>query len=234
MTKGEHGVTGSTTYEFRDLTGLVSVLKVSLAIYVLVAIAGLWSGWTEIQLLEQMASGESVTEAEAAASDSRQAMLGGIFTLVFIVTAILFARWTYLSNKNARALGASGMKFTPGWSVGWYFIPVLTLWKPYQALKEIFKASYPDYSEDWEKAPRPGLMPLWWTLWIMANVLGQAILRTSFSAETIEELLTSSWLLFFADALDIPLGIVVIALVATLHDWQSRKFQRVRRGVEVT
>ncbi len=218
------------TYEFRDLTGLVNVLKASLVLYILVAIVGLWPGWSEIQLLERIASGESVTEAEAAANDSRQAMLGGIFTLVFIVTAILFARWTYLSNKNAKALGASGMKFSPGWSVGWYFIPVFMLWKPYQALKEIFKASHPDYIEDWEKAPRPGLMPLWWTLWIIATVLGQAIFRTTFSTETIDEHLTSSWLLFFADALDIPLGIVVIALVATLHDWQSRKVNKWREA----
>lgn len=223
-----------STYKFRDLTGLTNALKASLVFYILIAIISLWSGWLEIQLLERAASGGFIAEAEAAANDSRQAMLGAIYTLVFLVTVILFSRWTYLSNKNAKALGASGMRFSPGWSVGWYFIPIFTLWKPYQALKEIFKASHPGHFEDWEKAPRPGIMPLWWTLWIVGNSLGQAILRTSFYAETIDELLASSWLLMYSNVLDIPLGIVVIGLVSTLHDWQSRKLERVGRDGEVT
>jgi len=195
-------------------------------LYILVAIAGLWSGWSEIQLIETVASGGYITEAEAEANDSRQAILGGIYTLVFFATAIIFLRWTYLANKNARALGASDMQHSPGWSVAWYFIPILCFWKPYQALKEIFKASHPDYLDDWNKAPRPSIMPLWWALWIVATFVGQAILRLSFSAETVDELLTLSRLIFVSDGLDIPLGILVLILVTTLHDWQSRKFQK--------
>lgn len=101
---------------------------------------------------------------QRAASDSRQALLGVLYVVIFLVTGILFLLWTYLANRNARSLGATGMKFTPGWAIGWYFIPILNLWKPYQALRETFKASHPDCSDDWQQAPHPDILRLWWTL----------------------------------------------------------------------
>ena len=31
--------------------------------------------------------------------------------------------------------------FTPGWSVGWFFVPIMNPWKPFQAMREIWQAS---------------------------------------------------------------------------------------------
>jgi hypothetical protein len=214
------------TTNFRDLSGLTAVLKASLGVYMAIAAIGLWSGWLEIEILQRAASGVSVSEAEASASDSRQAVLGGLYLLVFVATGVLFLRWTYLANRNARSLGVTGMQFTPGWAVGWYFVPVATLWKPYQALKETFKASHPDFVQDWRHAPHPGILPLWWTLWIISNFVGQAVFRSALRADTVDQLLASSWITFASDALDLPLGIVAIAVVAKLQTWQSEKHRR--------
>lgn len=218
--------------EYQDLSGLAGLLKAALAVFILICAVGLWSGGLEIELLSRIQAGGSFTEAEAGASDSRQATIGLLYFLAFLGTAVLFLRWTYLSNKNARALGSTDMEFTPGWSAGWYFVPILTLWKPYQALRETFKASHPasEYDADWRQAPHPGIMPIWWTLWLISGFVGQAVFRMSLSAETIDELLVSSWMIWISDAVEIPLGIVVIVLVGTLTDWQERKYERVGRG----
>lgn len=217
----------SDTTTFRDLTGLSALLKAGLGASMAVAVIGLWSGWLEVDLLQRIVDGASVTEADIAASDSRQALLGGLGFLVYLITGIMFLRWTYLSNRNARALGATGMQFTPGWAVGWYFVPVATLWKPYQALKETFKASNPDSGEDWGEAPHPTILPLWWTLWIIANFVGRVVLRTALRAETVEQILASSRIMFVSDVLDVPLGLVAIAIVGKLQNWQTEKHQRV-------
>jgi len=216
----------SDTGPFRDLGGLSAMLKGSLGVFMAVAAVSLWSGWLEIGLLQRAADGAFVTEAEAIANDSRQALLGGLYFLVFLITGILFLRWILLTNRNARALGATGMEFTPGWAVGWYFVPVATLWKPYQAMKEVFKASHPDYSEDWSEAPYPSILPLWWLFWVVASFVGQAVLRTTLRAETLEQLIASSWITFISDGLDLPLGVVAITVVTNLHSWQSEKHSR--------
>jgi len=215
------------TADFRKLTGLSTLLKGSLAVYMGIAAIGLWSGWLEIELLHRAANGAAVSEAEAVASDSRQALLGGLYFVIFLVTGVIFLRWTYLANRNAHSLAATDLDFTPGWAVGWYFIPIATLWKPYQALKETFKASHPDYGEDWRRAPHPGLLPLWWTLWILSTFVGQAVFRAALRANSVDELLASSWLTFVSDALDLPLSIVVILLVSKLQEWQLAKHQHV-------
>jgi hypothetical protein len=212
---------------FRDLSGLTAALKTALGVYVAIAVVGLWSGWLEIELLQRIADGGVVSETEAAASDSRQQLLGGLYLIIFLVTVMIFSRWTYLANRNTRPLGADALEFTPGWAVGWYFVPIAFLWKPYQALKETFKASHPDFTENWKQAPHPAIMRLWWTLWILSNFVGQAIFQTTSRAETIDELLASSWLVLFSDALDLPLGIVVISLVSKLQAHQSEKRSRV-------
>jgi len=212
--------------EFRDLTGLAALLKGSLGVYMVVAMAGLWSGWMEIDILQRVVDGATVSEAEAAASDSRQALMGGLYLLAMIVTGVFFLRWTYLANRNARALGATGLEFTPGWAVGWYFVPVAWLWKPYQALKETFKASHPDFRDNWGQAPSPGMLPVWWTLWIISNYVGQAVFRVTLQAETVDAFLASSWITWVSDALDLPLGVAVIVLVAELQSRQSEKRRR--------
>src|SRR5690606_28980720 len=92
----------------------------------------------------------------------------------------------YRAGHNARAIGAEGMKISPGWAVGWYFIPIATLWKPYQAMKEIWQASHSP--TDWEKRDSGPFLAIWWVLWIVSNGLGQALFRMSMRAEEISEL----------------------------------------------
>ena len=215
------------TVTFRDLSRVAAVLKASLWVYMGIAAIALWSDWLDIEVVSRAANGAVVSDIEAAAGDSRRALLARLYLVSFVVTAVTFLRWTYLSSRNARFLGADALQFTPGWAVGWYFIPVATLWKPYQALKETFKASHPEFTENWRQAPHPAIMPLWWTLWILAGLIGQTVGRAALRADTVDGLLATSWLAFVADLLDLPLAIVVIALVSTLQVWQSEKRRRV-------
>jgi hypothetical protein len=93
-------------------------------------------------------------------------------------------------------------------------------------MKEIFKASHPDHTANWRSAPHPALLPVWWALWIISGVAGQAVFRLSLRAETAEELLAASRATLFSDMIDVPLGIVAIMVVAKLQGWQSDKDRR--------
>ena len=69
-------------------------------------------------------------------------IVGWVDLVLVIVTVTTFLLWVYRSNENLRALSGESMTFTPGWSVGWYFIPIVCLWKPYQVMKEIWNVSH--------------------------------------------------------------------------------------------
>lgn len=209
--------------QYRDLSGLSKLLKFCLIVYIAIALASIWSGWLEFSLLQRAERGANFTDEEVSANDLRQQAIGILQLVGFIITGIIFLRWKYLSNRNARSFGVVGMEFTPGWSVGWYFIPIASLLKPFQAMREMFKASNPDGAEPWHNAPHPGILPLWWALWIISNFSGQIAMRTAVRAESIAQLKASNAAAFVSDLIDVPLGIVAIAVVAKLTTWQSEK-----------
>jgi hypothetical protein len=102
---------------------------------------------------------EEFLEAYERINGDRHLFIGLGLLGIQLTTSILFLMWIYRANSNARQLGAQGMKFSPGWSVGFYFIPILWFWKPYQAMKEIWQASKAPSS--W-KSEKPGSILPWW------------------------------------------------------------------------
>ena len=95
--------------------------------------------------------------------------------LLLLGTGICFLVWTYRLNRNLRVFGVTGLKFTPGWAVGYFFIPVISLWRPYQIFQEIWQASDPGPAprsgQAWQNLPVPALLGFWWVLWMISNVV---------------------------------------------------------------
>ena len=57
------------------------------------------------------------------------------------------------SQQEPATLDYHDQRFSPGWSVGWWFIPALNLLRPYQVIKEIWRGSYPNTGADRQPAP---------------------------------------------------------------------------------
>lgn len=194
-----------------------------LYLQILVCVIGLISGVFENQLLTAFNDGSFATQDEAVAAaeanDDRQAIVGVVQFLVFVVSGIWILRWIYRASCNTRELGATGMRFSPRQSVMWYFVPIMNLWKPFQAMKEIWQAS--ERPRDWQKGPAPGLLVGWWTLWLISSSAGNASFRLSLRAESIAELLAANRVTLISDFMDIPLSIVFAFLVKAIHDMQT-------------
>lgn len=150
---------------FRDLSGLTrwvqAFLVVDIALYLLAAL----SEMVELILLARAQAGEDM-EAMLNWSDLAQGGLALLQTTPSTILLVLFLRWVYLANLNVRALGALHLRFTPGWAVGWYFIPIANFWMPYLAMKEIWQASLDP--EQWLGVRLPRVFAWWWALGVMA------------------------------------------------------------------
>jgi hypothetical protein len=75
-----------------------------------------------------------------------------------------FLMWIHRSHRNLSAFGAQGLTFTPGWAVGWWFIPIFNLFRPFQIVREIWQASDPGMPAGaaWRRAPSSPLIGWWW------------------------------------------------------------------------
>lgn len=213
----------STIEGFKNSNALTAAVKYVLYAQMFVAVISMVSSYLEYELLTSFQNGSYASQEQAIAdgesSDQRQSLIGTMNFIVFIVSGILILRWIHRANYNARQLGAENMKFTPGWSIGYFFIPIKSFWKPYQAMKEIWKAT--KNPSDWTSQSTDGILPIWWSLWLLSLFLGQAILRISARAEEIHELLYLNILSQVSNAIDIGLAFVFLRIVKNISNFQA-------------
>jgi hypothetical protein len=77
--------------------------------------------------------------------------------------------WFYRASKNIHTHGAKEI-FSPKMAVIWWLVPILNLWKPYQLVQQIWKASSPQITlsngTELKNSAGSNVVKLWWILWI--------------------------------------------------------------------
>lgn len=194
---------------YADCTKISKFLIWLLVAGALLDIVATCSSYLEYALLVAISEGQEITEETANANDLRQGLIGLSQILLFLVTAIVFCRWTYQIMGNARAVSDKSMKHSPGWAVGYYFIPVVNLWKPYQSLREAYEIFIGLEQGKKDKV----VFPLWWSAWIVSGILGQIVFKLSLKAEELEQLIQASMFTIGSDAFDIFLDVMAVFLV---------------------
>ncbi|MBA7477747.1 hypothetical protein ES707_13161 [subsurface metagenome] len=200
-----------------------------LASLVLIGIIAVSFDYLEIQLINKIISGDFFTIEEVYASDNRQATIGFFYLALFVITGILFLMWIHRAHRNLPSLGNTNLKYSPGWAVGWFFVPILSWWKPYQVTTEIWKASDPTTdikdSTAWQKSPASSLVSSWWFLFLVSIFIGNIAIRYFLRAETLNEILTASWWGLVIDVIDISTVILTMLLVRNIDQRQETKNQ---------
>ena len=104
-----------------------------------------------------------------------------LMLVIFIGSVVLVSMWIYRAHANLRDRGIE-METSPGWAVGWFFVPIMNLFKPFQAMRELWSESH--FESDSYGDPAPGTIGTWWGLWIVGNILSNVSLRmTSYGAD---------------------------------------------------
>lgn len=202
------------TYKKNPRT-LTSFLVVMLWISLGAEVASLASDFSQMALLSR----ESFTQEQADANDARQGMIGLGYMAVFAVTGITFLRWVYRANSNCHGFGAQDMRFTPGWAVGYYFIPFVNLVRPYQVMKEICQVCKDP--RNWSSVSAGALVNAWWTLQILSGFLGQLSFRISMEVKTIVGLQIATTISIASGFVGIVLCFVTIAMIKNIFRKQE-------------
>lgn len=93
---------------------------------------------------------------------------GLIQVTAFLASIVVVAMWINRAHANLTEAGYV-KQFTPGWAVGWFFIPIANLFQPFRAMRELWNLSHcePDSPHD-VAAPQ---LSVWWGAWIVGSVL---------------------------------------------------------------
>jgi hypothetical protein len=101
--------------------------------------------------------------------------------VIFIVTAIVFLMWLHRSSSNLTAFGYwKSQGYSPAWTVGSFFVPIVNLFVPYQVTKYVWQKSRPATAEpfSFSNSP-PGFFPAWWGFWLASNFVTNIHFRMS-------------------------------------------------------
>jgi hypothetical protein len=167
------------SHEYVDPERLGRLVRWSLiALIVVSAVSAVSTAFEYLMLARMNSEGAFPGMEEAAqASDTRQTVAARLFLVTFTASGFLVLRWIWRSNKNLHATGAK-MEFTPGWAVGWYFIPFAHLWKPYQVMREIWNRTASGGDSESQT-----LLRCWWAAWLISIFSDNISFRLSMSEE---------------------------------------------------
>lgn len=157
-----------------------------------------------------------------------------ILTTIFSITAtVLFFVWLYRMSKNARHLGAVNLEFSPGWTVGWFFIPIACLFKPYYAVKELWSSFDPCCADgiSWKGETAPGLIGYWWAFWIVSSWLSRVALKLTLKAETPAMAQSLPYIDSVSYLVDAVSFIITILLIRELMKRLSRRATAVNERI---
>lgn len=148
----------------------------------------------ELRRWNAAAAGSVVADADVAAGDLRLRLLSAALLVVLLATVPAFLVWFHRLYTNLPALGATDLRFSSGWAIGAWFVPFLNLWRPKQIADDIWRASDPDADTvsgpHWRGRPVGGVVHFWWGLYLLSNLVNQAVVRYSVDAVGVQELRT--------------------------------------------
>ena len=218
--------------QFRSVSRVANYVYGVFILLAILNVIAVISGYFQAELLNRVITGETITLAEATSNDNRQALIGFGQTAFTIAAAVLFLIWIHRAHKNLTSLHATDLRFTPGWAVGWFFVPIMSLFRPYQVASEIHKASDPNVDApidgtSWKTVATSPIVGWWWAFFLISNFIGQIGARSIFSGEELSDLLTSTNVYMVSDAIDIVGIIITILMVQRISQYQEAKYSLV-------
>lgn len=206
-------------YKYRSLGGLTAIITVLLLFGIVASVAETLSSYSQLDLLNRMRSGMKVTQGEVLANATKQASVAFAALGLWIVNVISFGIWIVRAHKNLRAFGITDATYTPGWALGWFFVPIANLVQPFQAMKELWQASH--VGAEWSKSSSTKIVNSWWCLWLLSSVYGALIGRVLTLENSIDELIMGTKLSMAGFLIHIPLCLLALKLVRGIHNAQE-------------
>jgi hypothetical protein len=212
-----------SVYEYRPLKGLGPALVILLYIFIALNVFGVMSDYMEVELLSKFIEGEFVSDETIASNDTRQALVGFSHLGILIVLYFVFGKWIYRASANAHVLAPSFMTHTPGWAVGSYFIPILNLIRPYEAMKETWQVSATQKGQEPADVTTPGILRLWWAAWLISRFTGTAVFYVLKESDEVEQYIVADQLSMADSAVTILLSLDAIGMVKRLTKIQTER-----------
>ena len=177
-------------YEYRDPSGRARLAIGAIVLGMIANIIFAIGEYMSARAIEQyQKAAANISALERVDTIGMYTGIGGVISIV--VTSMVAAFWINRVNKNAWVVDRGDMTITPGWNVGYFFVPFANLLLPFRGLRETLQVSTDPY--DAPIIGVPILTRLWWACWLIGGALNNISLRMALKAETLDDFRQASW-----------------------------------------
>jgi len=210
-------------YEYESLiVPFVLVAGISLATCIAAGVE-IFALFHQLQLFKDAAAGVFASPAAlsiaATQNDKFLSMAALAYTMISLSALVFGGVWIYRASANVRTFGATGFSISPGWAVGWNFVPLMGFFMPYVAMSETWRATF--QPARWQSARSGVLLPVWWGTWLGTILMGNISRIFSRVETTVETVVDTTQFEIVRAALQVVCFALFVAITFRVTQVQS-------------
>jgi len=179
-------------------------------------------GLSDRGVLVRLAAGGALLPDDAAATTARDRALALLKLLFFTGAGIAWLLWVHRTYGNLALVGSKRSRFTRGWAVGYWFIPLVNLVRVYQVMKDLWLRSDSLNDRDaYDRLPAPAYVTGWWGMSVTRAALGVAITLVTRDGRTQVDLINATDLGMLVNAVGVIAGVLAIKVVREIDRRQE-------------
>lgn len=210
---------------YKPLALRAKFATLALCVFAAALVLSFFIVWDLRQMAYDLVAGKYVSESQIDSVVAREESLLWLTIGSYVLCAVGFCMWIYRAAANVVAL-TGDTRIRPGWAVGYFFIPILNLWKPYQAIRDVWVVSGEvesirsdgpaHYGRETGSA---GLVLTWWLAWVASMLIN------NYANRSMNDSTTPADVAHAADITLVALGASGLALalaIAVIHALTKR------------
>jgi hypothetical protein len=185
------------------------------AAVILVALTSAGFVGEAILLLGSSSSLSSIVRSSASLSG-----ISRFLSLAFLASAVTVIIWCKGAYDNASPLGASELRYKPGWAIAGWLVPVAFFFIPKQIVDDLWRTASPELPPEegsmWKGNPVPGIFHWWWALWCVRWVLlsaGNGMIRSAVAYNDVDQFTTAVKLVGVSDLFTAGTGLLLVLII---------------------
>lgn len=180
-----------------------------------------------VETLGALAAIVALAGAESLEPGSSRLQLAGLSLLsiaysayaeigVFVLIAILFLRFLYKAVQQAKSFTTPFTYVSPGWAVGYWFIPIMNLYRTFEVVKALSKACGQQAGGEGKPVVGEQLLSAWWALFLISNGAGWALGRSDSDFSSAAGITTYAEYSIGCDLLSIAAAVLFLLVIKKL------------------
>lgn len=176
-------------------------------------LAGFYELFSKIHMPLYLDSSENIF-----LSDVVTVIVGAVQMIIVIVLFVNYLRWIYKMNKIIASRENGVLEYTPGFSVAYYFIPILCLFRPYQVMRNYWQIVFRNEGRQYS------MVKWWWAVWLFSNIIGRIAVKYTLAHLDSDTEYFSTVIYLCSDAVDLLMYILLYKIVNTLTGQLVRNY----------